>query len=220
MWVCVCEPGQPQTSDRNANAVALVLSLFNPKLLLLIIRPELEGGGGQRSRRGIGSTWKALHFACGQLEAKPVQRTGQQKSLPARQSAPRVSAVCVWARPLTVIFDWGHISACGLQKEIKFNKRVFVIYWGYLRPSLSCCFKSHNLRCEKTNNFDNFFHCDFITPTWRCQQLAHRVVPSRFHACLALLVAPTASCRFQVLCNRSIIAFRGQLISFLLPISS
>lgn len=97
---CVCEPGQPQTSDRNANAVALALpycspALFNPKLLLLIIRPGLEGGGCQRSRRGIGSTWKALHFACGQLEAKSVQRTGQQKSLPARQSAPRVSAVCV-----------------------------------------------------------------------------------------------------------------------------
>lgn len=95
VWVCVSPGSRKHLTVMQTQLLSLSPSLLNAKLLLLIIRPGLEGGGGQRSRRGIGSTWKALHFACGQLEAKPVQRTGQQKSLPARQSAPRVSAVCV-----------------------------------------------------------------------------------------------------------------------------
>lgn len=109
LCVCVCELGQPQTSDRNANAVALArsfsqLSRTNRKMLLLIMRPGTAGPVWQ---------WQVNAGVCGALvqherhcillaaSLRPSFGSvlGQQKSLPAKQSAPStcvsVCRVCV-----------------------------------------------------------------------------------------------------------------------------
>lgn len=93
-------------------------------------------GAGQLGGNGwgwgdISWTWKALHFACGLLEAssssqpcvvQPHASKNQRNifSLWKRASKVLPSQLCVWvgvlvyvcARPLNVIFDRGHISLC------------------------------------------------------------------------------------------------------------
>lgn len=54
--VCVSPGSRKHLTVMQTQLLSFSPSLFNPKLLLLIIRPGLEGGGGQSSRRGIGST--------------------------------------------------------------------------------------------------------------------------------------------------------------------